>query len=288
MFYQFVSRGLIANTPKSYGKLGDVVNDARLAGMIDWDRITDRTRNLKKLNHWEHPGEIISDASRWYNVDLWGEQDYRPEVWIEKDALVGVFEGVCTNNDVPYFSCRGYTSQSEMWAAGQRILEYLRSGKKAVIFHFGDHDPSGIDMSRDIEDRLMLFLTYHWAFDNGYDMTNAAERQNVIDDVRALFEIRRIALNMAQIEQYGPPPNPVKQTDSRWVKYVEEYDVEQSWELDALDPATLAGLTLEAIKSVRKTKDWNRAIGRENSERDLLKKAADNWNELQEQLKEKS
>jgi len=282
LYYQFVARGLLPNTQREYSRLGGIVNDARLAGLIDWERITDRTRSLRRLQHWDNPGEIVSDASLWYNRDLWASQDVRPEVWIEKDALAGVFESVCTNNDVPYFSCRGYTSQSEMWSAGQRLLGYLRDGKRVVIFHFGDHDPSGRDMTRDVEERLTLFLRHHRAEDMDLDLDDPDDADCVEGEIRDLFEVRRMALNYAQVEQFDPPPNPVKQTDSRWQKYVDETGLDESWELDALDPGTLVGLVETGIESIRHASRWNRAEAEERRGREQLRLVASRWDSLME------
>src|SRR5579864_7879084 len=60
LYYQFVSRDLIPNTQKDYKNLGSIINDARLAGMIDWETIVDRTRELRSLSHWSDPSEIIA------------------------------------------------------------------------------------------------------------------------------------------------------------------------------------------------------------------------------------
>src|SRR5580765_5311404 len=139
LYYQFVSRGLIANTQAEYKNLGTLISDARLAGLIDWEAIVDRTRNVRTLSHWNNPGDIVGAAADQFHLDRWADQPYRPEVWIEKDALVGIFERVCTDLDVPLFSCRGYTSQSEMWVAAQRLLGYQGCGQKPLILHFGDH-----------------------------------------------------------------------------------------------------------------------------------------------------
>lgn len=119
LYYQFVARDLLANRLQEYKRLGDVINDGRLAGLIDWDAIVDRTRFVRSLAHWNDPADIVNGAAQQFRVDLWATQPNRVEVWIEKDALVGVIEGVCQELDVPFFSCRGYTSQSEMWAAAQ-------------------------------------------------------------------------------------------------------------------------------------------------------------------------
>jgi hypothetical protein len=256
IYYQFVSRDIIPNTMQSYKNLGSVINDGRLAGMIDWNAIVDRTRELRTLSHWSDPSDIIEACGQQFNIDRWATQKYRPEVWIEKDALAGVFERVCRELDVPLFSCRGYTSQSEMWVGAQRLLRYRKSQQKPVIFHFGDHDPSGKDMSRDITDRLQLFTgkTLH-------------------------FE--RLALNMDQVEQYGPPPNPAKITDSRANAYIAEFGNE-SWELDALEPSVLEALVRKAISGVIDQPAMDEAVREQDHHRETLALVAERFEEVEE------
>jgi hypothetical protein len=253
LYYQFVSRGLIANKDSEYKKLGSVINDARLAGKIDWDHITDRTRNLRALAHWESPRDIVDACANQFRFDKWAEQENYVEVWVEKDALVGVLQVACEPLDVPYFSCRGYTSQSEMWAAAMRLLKQVRAGKEVYVIHLGDHDPSGIDMSRDIKDRIELFVNYH--------LSGAA------------FTLNRIALNMDQVEEYNPPPNPAKVTDSRAAKYIDEYGNE-SWELDALEPRVLTALIQSTVAELRDEDLWQESLAGEEKAKDRLRKAA--------------
>lgn len=259
LYYQFVSRDLIANDQKEYKRLGSVINDARLAGEIDWESIIDRTRNLERLSDWKSPADIVVTCSRQFRFDKWEDQEYRVEVWIEKDALIGVIEGVCKQHQVPYFSCRGYTSQSEMWAASQRLIRYREDRQEPVIIHLGDHDPSGIDMTRDITDRLDLFM-------------GAASCQ---------ADVRRIALNMDQVRKYKPPPNPAKVTDSRAEGYIKQHGNE-SWELDALEPQVMAALIRKTIRSVRDEEKWRAQIAREELARDRLLLVAHNWDRIQE------
>jgi hypothetical protein len=258
IYYQFVARGIIPNNLRSYKNLGSVVNDARLAGLIDWNHITDRTRSLKSRGHWGTPSELVNAAANAYHIDMWERQEYRPEIWIEKDALIGVIEGVCNELDVPYFSCRGYTSQSEMWIGGQRLGKWARGGKQTpVVFHFGDHDPSGKDMTRDIVDRLELFM--------------------------GGVKLDRLALNMDQIDRYKPPPNPAKTTDSRSSAYIAEFG-NDSWELDALEPKVITGLIRKNIKSLIDKKLWDEDEARKEEEQELLRNAADRWEEVAEFL----
>jgi hypothetical protein len=253
LYYQFVSRGLIENKDTEYKRLGDIINDARLAGEMDWDYIVDRTRNLRDLPHWRDPESILSAVAAQYRTERWAPQPEMVEVWIEKDALIGVISGVCEGADVPYFSCRGYVSQSEMWAAAQRHRRYARRGQKPVVIHLGDHDPSGIDMTRDIQDRLALF--------------------------GAPTRVIRIALTMDQVEQYQPPPNPAKITDSRAADYIDIYG-DESWELDALDPATLAALITAEIAVHRDDQMWDDSTTVMESDRFLLRRVSARWDDV--------
>ncbi|MEY9837403.1 hypothetical protein [Streptacidiphilus sp. EB103A] len=253
LYYQFVARGYIANKQTEYKRLGSVINDARLAGELDWDHIVDRTRNLRGLSHWTNPEQIIRSVAHGYRTELWANQPNRVEVWIEKDALVGVITGVCQRNDVNYFSCRGYTSQSELWSAAMRLSRYEHHGQKPIVVHLGDHDPSGVDMTRDIQDRLNLF--------------------------GSTAEVRRIALNMPQVEQYNPPPNPAKLTDSRATGYISLFG-RSSWELDALEPTMLDGLLETEIRSWRDDDQWERDLAAMEHERELLTAVSARWPEV--------
>lgn len=252
LYYQFVARAIIENTMQSYKRLGSVINDARLAGRLDWDAIEDRTRNLETLGHWESPKQILEATAAQFRFDRWENQDTRVEVWIEKEALVGIIEPICNKLRVPYFACRGYTSQSEAWAAGQRFAEYNDRGQSVVVLHLGDHDPSGIDMTRDNGERLNLFSN------DG--------------DVR----IMRLALNFDQIQRYKPPPNPAKITDSRAVGYIKKHG-RSSWELDALEPSVISEMIEDHVWNHVDTDRWETAVAREKEARARILKMAKNW-----------
>lgn len=252
-----VSRDIIPNNLQSYKRLGSIINDARLAGLIDWELMEDRTRSLRSPPTWDSPSSLITACADQFRIDKWADQTYRPEVWLEKDALAGVFERVCQQLQVPWFSCRGYTSQSEMWVAGQRLKRYKRNRQVPLIFHFGDHDPSGIDMTRDITDRLAMFM--------------------------GGVTLQRLALNMDQVEEYGPPPNPAKITDSRAEGYIAKFGNE-SWELDALTPEVLSDLVRSNIIAFREEDKWAAKVEEEEEHRRLLGVVADRWYSLTDDL----
>lgn len=254
LYYRFIAAALLPNIEQSYSRLGGLVNDARLAGLIDWNAIEDRGRNLIRRAHWDTPEEIIGACAGQYQIDKWSDQTYRCEVWVEKQALEAVVGQAAEAWDCPYFSCKGYTSQSEMWRAAQRFQEYRRAGQIPVIIHLGDHDPSGIDMTRDIADRL-----------------NEVFRVQVTVD--------RIALTWDQIREYDPPPNPAKVSDSRFASYQEKYG-DESWELDALEPATLNELIQTSIQGYLDRKLWDARVATETRQRELLQQVADRWDDI--------
>lgn len=258
LYYQFVSRDLIPNKQSEYKKLGAIINDARLAGYIDWSSIEDRTRNLNTYSSWNSPKDILSSAARSFRLDIWDRQPVYVEVWIEKDALMGVIENVCNQYRVPYFACRGYTSQSEMWNAAQRFSAHIDNGQSVVLLHLGDHDPSGIDMTRDNEERLRGFIEQH------------------ADE--SMFQVERLALNMDQVKKYKPPPNPAKDTDTRHVQYRKLYG-NSSWELDALEPSVINNLVETAIDLVRDDYIWDQVIEKENAYRERLAGTAKRFKE---------
>lgn len=253
LFYQFVSRDILPNTDKSYDLISSTISNARLAGLVDWNAIQDRTRFSRSLSHWTSPEEIVRAAVNGYKRNHWEGQPCYVEVWVEKDALIDVVQQACQSLDVSCFSCRGYVSQTAMWEASLRFIQHRNSDCK--LFHLGDHDPSGIDMTRDIGDRLHTF--------------------------NARVDVKRIALNMDQVKQYGPPPNPAKLTDSRCADYIEQYG-EESWELDALEPPVLVELINTAVEGVLNRKIQKKVLAREKMELEKLEEAADRLREEME------
>lgn len=247
LYYQFVARDLIPNSQREYKKLGSIISDGRLAGLIDWHAIEDRTRNLQSNGHWKSPGLILQAAAESYAVDKWEHAPTRLEVWVEKEALAGVVERPAERWDVPWFCCRGYVSQSEQWAAGRRLAGHIAKGQDVVILHLGDHDPSGIDMTRDIAERVSQFAGNEYL----------------------ALQIKRIALNMNQVEEENPPPNPAKATDSRFASYMERFGGE-SWELDALRPEYLDQLIERHIVEHLDKAVWDEAVAREEEGRERL------------------
>jgi hypothetical protein len=265
------------NAEPNYKWLGGLVNDARLAGELDWRYIVDRTRAVYGGSGSDtDPSEVVASAAEMYAIDKWEGQEFYVEAWVEKDALSGVLQRACGPLEIPYFACRGYPSQSAIWRAAQRLRFAFQDDKRVRIIHLGDHDPSGIDMTRDIEERLSTFLAQdHLGMEDGRPVDEYVEA--MADD--GLFEVRRIALTMAQIREFDPPPNPAKLTDSRGSSYVREYG-DSSWELDALSPAVLRTLITETVLEYRDDVAWRERVSREVQEKRILVALNEHWSEV--------
>lgn len=255
-YYQLVAGGYIPNTQNSYQAIAALINDGRMAGLIDWDAIEDRTRYTRSLSHWSSAAEMIYTAARSYRMDKRADQPVYIEAWIEKDALIGVVEQTANKYDVPCFSCRGYPSISALREAAQRFMQES-DRERRVILYAGDHDPSGLDIPRSIQESLETF---------GADV-----------------EVIRIGLTKEQIDAAGAPPNPAKDTDKRYKKYVQEHGG-TCWELDALDPETLSNLYAQSIDRLTDWTLYKSAVKEENAGRQTLLAAYQNWTQIESYL----
>lgn len=291
VYYQLVARGLFPsdrrwtynasegkwerdpdgtqNAEPNYKWVAGLINDAKLAGYLDWDGMEDRVRTFRRRSRWDSPSELLRASAKQYHEDMWIGQKVRPFVIVEKDALGGVLEGVCHELDVPLLAARGYPSGSVLreFAVEDLLPCLMRNGRmkdktdrqQFRIIHLGDHDPSGIDMTRDLAERLYLFVTSQ---DDGMLGDN---------------NMRRVALNMDQIRKLNPPSDPAKQSDARYRRYAKQHG-EECWELDALEPKFLVDLVRKEVGAcIDDRKKWNERVEAVKDARARLLKVAEQW-----------
>lgn len=244
LYYQLVTVNAITNEEKSYKRLGKLLSDARLAGLVDWDAIEDRIRRPSVPLEFRDLNHRVESALANYRLDRWESQPCYIELWVEKDALAGVLAPLGQEFHVTLMVNRGYSSQSAMYEAAERFRGHQEAS--CILLYLGDHDPSGEDMVRDIQNRLNIF---------GVEV-----------------DVRKLALTMDQVQQYNPPPNPAKQTDSRFNGYEAKFG-NQSWEVDALPPPVLAQLVRDAIEAQRDDDAYQDILDREAEDKERLRKA---------------
>lgn len=226
IWYKLVARHILSNTRSNYKYVSKILTEARIAGIIPYSSINDPER-LTSISYFEeknynaHIQRAFDFTSRILNsfeYHIWENQPNYVEVWVEKNSLFDQFSEVTRKRNVSLVACKGFSSITNIHRGAERIKDEAssRNAENIIILHFGDHDPSGRDISRNIEDRLT----------NVFNL-----------DV----ELNFIALTKEQIKLYDIPPDRTKKTDTRSKKFIEKYGDEAA-ELEALDPLVLRGM----------------------------------------------
>lgn len=246
LYYQLVSRDLIPNKQVEYSKISKILKEGRMAGIVDWAAIEDRLRKPYKPGSWDDPKDIIESCIHQFQLPRMRGQSIYIEVWVEKDALSGVLSRVTKKYHIPILVNRGYSSASAMYDSFIRFRDNGYYEDKPIrVLYLGDYDPSGLDMIRDITNRINEF-----SGGAGFD------------DFEFNFKIVPIALTKKQIEEHNPPPNPAKLTDPRSKNYTDKHGF-QSWEVDALRPEILNDILEENIHSLIDLDLYNSVVEQE-------------------------
>jgi hypothetical protein len=258
LHYQLVTKNWIVNHDTAYKKLGTILDDCRYGGIIDWDSIEDRGRVPYlpfSVDSVEEALQVIADA---YKRDRQEGQNNVVELWTEKDALSGILKRSTEKYHVRLVVNKGYTSSSAIYGAYERVRGFITDGKRVTILYFGDHDPSGLDMVRDIKDRLVFMLSKGiYKFDE--------------DDIEEHLIIKPIGLTKKQVDTYNLPPNPTKLTDTRSAGYIEKFG-RTCWEVDALDPQTLTAIVETNIEGTIDMDAYEEMLDKEKADRKKIKK----------------
>ena len=238
-FYLLVVAGIIDKDEREYkSTVIRLLSEMRRAGELPFSWIADNTRWMRKPWTYSSLESALQRTAEAYRRSLWDNQPIYVEVWLEKDALAGVLLGETETYDVHLMVTRGYASLSYLHAAAQVIAV---CGKPAYLYYFGDYDPSGLDITRAVEDGIREFAP----------------------DADIHFE--RIAVTPQQIADLRLPTRPTKTTDSRSRGFVGE-----SVEVDAIAPGVLRGLVRHCITRHIDGQALDALQVAEQSERDFL------------------
>ncbi|MBL4896316.1 MAG: hypothetical protein JKY75_05530 [Erythrobacter sp.] len=258
LYYQMVARDIIPNTKAEYKKVMNLCGKGRMGGLIDWDSIEDRLRR-PRLPYWaDSVWDALDDTARQYRVNRQEDQEINVEVWLEKEALSAIVGRVCSRYHVRLMVNRGYSSITAMFDAFNRFKPHSHN----VILYMGDHDPSGLDMIRDCDDRVSEF-----------------------NQDQFTLEVKHIALTMDQVELHSPPPNFAKATDSRAGGYNETFGTE-CWEIDALEPSDLTEIVTDAIEAEIDLVKYEERLEVESNDKLNLRRIADNYSLVLEALED--
>lgn len=239
VFYRMVSRGHIDKTEAEYQRtVVRLLTRLRREGRLPFRDIVDGTRLRRQRKSFRSLEGALRHTKQTYRQYLWDSQDAYVEVWSEKEAIAGVLLKATWDWDVPLLVCRGYPSLTYLHDAA---FEIERQGKPAWLYYFGDHDPSGVDISRKVESELRHFAP------------------------EAEIHFERVAVTPQQIEAMDLPTRPTKRSDSR----AKGFDG-RSVEVDAIPPATLREIASDCITRHIDPAELERARHIERSERETL------------------
>ncbi|MBE3585469.1 MAG: ABC transporter substrate-binding protein [Thermoanaerobacter sp.] len=219
VYYQLVSRHVIQNNRNEYQRLSNALVKARQEGIIPWDWIEDRTRKPRQPAMWQDLQDFLETVRQAYRKDIWASQGRYLEVWLEKEALAGIFEPITEEYGVTLVVGRGYNSWTALYEAAERIRAMARP---TILLYFGDFDPSGEDICRALAEGLGFFGVFP--------------------------EVVKVALTKEDVTAHNLPPDFTKATDSRRKAFVQRYG-DMAVELDALPLPVLREKIREAIEA---------------------------------------
>jgi len=239
LYYRLVARLLIPNTINSYKRLSRIMVKARERGDVPSNCLEDRSRRVlgrgdtgyrSAEDYLRQKLSNLQDIWKGFTMPMWEDQPVYVMISLEKDALSRLVSRVANKYSVRTFPTRGYPSYSYVQIMANYIQNRL-GGKPTIVLYFGDFDPSGVDIERDLEDRLGRYGAMG-------------------------FKVKRIALTLEQIRKYHLPPMPVKRSDARAEGFLAEYG-DRAVELDAMDPNVLQETVERAILDNIDLALWN-------------------------------
>jgi hypothetical protein len=246
VFYQLVSRWAIEKTEAEYkGTVVRLLTDMRIGGSLPFESIADNTRWMRKPRSFSSVEQALRITAETYRRATWDNQAAYVEVWLEKDALAGVVYQETERWDVPLMVTRGYPSVSYLHSAAEAIKS---CGKPAYLYYLGDHDPSGVDIPRNVETRLREFAP------------------------QAEIHFLRLAVTSKQMVEFALPTRPTKASDSRARNFAGE-----SVEVDAIPPSQLRSLVRSSVEQHINKRALRTLQIAEDSEREALGFLASSW-----------
>lgn len=263
LYYQLVKANLIPNNDTVYKKIGTLKDDLCYAGRIDWEMIEDRGRKPVFPYTNKDAKDALEDALRQFRLNLMRTQSNTIELWTEKDAVSGILGPVASQYCVRFSVNKGYTSSSAIYRTYLRVANAIERERKFILLYFGDHDPSGVDMVRDIKERLEFML------ENG-------EFRYAQWQIREYLRVVRIGLDKTQIVKFHLPPNPAKIRDPRAAAYIRTHG-NTSWELDALTPQQMVAIATQGIEAFYDEDEFKKMRKLEAKYRKELKLIVDNY-----------
>ncbi len=242
LFYRLVGLRVIPKTERAYKSLCGHLSKWRRSEEIPWSAFSDNTRWHIRQETFQGVKDALKNTAENYRRNLWATQPYYVEVWVEKDAIAGIVADTANSFGVPVFVCRGFASLSSLYSAANTFREATNAGKSALIYHLGDHDPSGVAAGDSLRGALR-------------------------DDFKVDLQFIRLAVTPEQIEALNLPTRPTKTT----VTHAKNWAGGESVELDAMPSVEIKTLIESAITQLIDRRQWIELQRTEEMERETLR-----------------
>ena len=229
VFYRMTDPRLqesVEKTERGYAQICHRLKKMRKEGRIKYGWISDATRRGWHVNTWDSPGEFAQSVAELYRRDLWSwHSDTLVEVWCESRSIAGVIEQTCRSLAVSLYPTGGFSSLTLIYEAAYQINNRVREFGfcKVVILYVGDYDPAGVLIDQKIHEDMQGHLR---TFQTPADV-----------------DMKRIAINHEQIEQYNLPTRPRKESERR------RRDIEETVEAESMDASVLRQMLSNEILS---------------------------------------
>lgn len=235
LFYRLVSLQLMRNSASDYTMLAQRTAALRREGKFP--DLIDESRQIHVADSFDGPAEVLNAALDSYRRDRTEGQPYTVFLGTEKRGIVKQLEAWFGDElGIPILALGGYPTTPYMQKIAQYVEEHHRP---ALVIYAGDLDCDGEDIDRDF-------------------------------GVKSGLEIMKIALTMAQVEQFQLPVAPGKDSSPRAWAFTEKYGRNIQVELDALDPDVLRRLYKETLEKFWNPTAYEAAVQREAEERTQL------------------
>jgi 5S rRNA maturation endonuclease (ribonuclease M5) len=180
VFYRAVAEGLVPkDETKGYRVVQRRLVKLRVQGEIPYGWITDGSRKVHGYVRYQDADEFARSVKFRYRQDYWRDADEYVEVWVEKEAMVGVLRPVVLDEfGLDLHVTRGFPSLTYLQEAAEDIE---REDRPVYVYVLTDFDPYGRNIAERIEDELI-------------------ERCPDAD-----LYVERIAVTAEQIQQYSLP-----------------------------------------------------------------------------------
>src|ERR1035441_9356100 len=217
LYYRLVGSGVIQKTEADYKRLVQNLSKWRRSEEIPWGAFADSTRFHIKSDTFDSLDDALRITAEAYRRNMWSSQKVYLEIWCEKDAMAAILSKAAEPFGVPIFVARGVASLSSLYGAANTFRGWADAGKECIIYHFGDHDPSGV-MAADSMDRALR------------------------NDFEVKVRFIRAAVTQEQIKRLSLQTRPTKNST-----HCKSWTGGESVELDSMPPSEIRALVEKCI-----------------------------------------